>query len=115
MSKTWRDRRNYRRKAHERGDKEALAKHFKRRPSRRFHQKSQYAGEGENTGVRVPISEAKRIAKQYGWDQIIIIGRIPTEEGKISATSWGKDPGQDNEAGQISEWILDRDQEGYLL
>lgn len=42
----------------------------------------------------IPIEEAKKISKQYGYEQVIIIGRkVDTEEelGHETVTTYGKD------------------------
>jgi predicted Fe-Mo cluster-binding NifX family protein len=38
---------------------------------------------------RIPISAAEKIAKQYGYDQVLIVARKVGEDGKEHITSYG--------------------------
>ncbi len=39
----------------------------------------------------IPISVAKRIAKEYGYDQVVIIARAVGASGGEHVTTYGKD------------------------
>jgi hypothetical protein len=39
----------------------------------------------------IPVSAAREVAKRYGFDQIIILGRVVGEGGGEHVTTYGKD------------------------
>jgi len=39
----------------------------------------------------IPVSAAEHIAKTYGYDQVIIVGRAIGDEGGEHLTTYGKD------------------------
>lgn len=51
----------------------------------------------------IPIAAAKRIAKDYGYDQIIIIGRA-VDQGE-HVTTYGKDRANCDAAAQIGNFL----------
>lgn len=61
---------------------------------------------------KIPISQAKRLAKEYGWDQVIIYARNPGEDGRCQYASYGKDKKNCDAAGRIAETIMNADIEG---
>ena len=58
-------------------------------------------------GKRIPIAAARRIAKDYGYDQVIVIGRLIGEDGKEHVTTYGKDEMHCDSAGAIGKWWRD--------
>ena len=52
---------------------------------------------------RIPITAAKRIARKYDYDQVIILGRKIGEGGWIS--TYGKTRAHCDAAAQMGDWI----------
>lgn len=53
----------------------------------------------------IPISTAEHIAKQYGYDQIVIIGRKVGEDGKEHCTTYGVDKVNCDVAARIGDFL----------
>lgn len=65
----------------------------------------------------IPIAAAERIAKEYGYDQVVILGRSTGEEGGGDhLTTYGINPTHCGIAGQIGKtfqrWMGWLDQNG---
>ena len=54
---------------------------------------------------RIPISAAERIAKKYGYQQVVIVARDPPNNGYI--TSYGTNPTNCRVAGRMAQGIQD--------
>jgi hypothetical protein len=39
--------------------------------------------------IAIPIDAAKRIAKEYGYDQVVIVARLTGENGREHVTTYG--------------------------
>jgi len=53
----------------------------------------------------IPISAAEKVAKDHGYDQIIIIGRVVGDDGWESVTTYGKDKANCAAAAQIGDHL----------
>ena len=58
-------------------------------------------------GKRIPIAAGKRIAEEYGYDQVIIVGRLIGKDGKEHVTTYGVTREHCKAAGKIGKWWLD--------
>ena len=54
---------------------------------------------------RIPIAAAKRIAKDYGYDQVIIVARKVGEEGGQWHTTYGRTKEHCRVASAIMRWL----------
>ena len=57
-------------------------------------------------GSTPPVSVARRIAKTYGLDQAIVIGRNTGDEGYNTFTSYGKNRQHCNAAARITRALI---------
>lgn len=53
----------------------------------------------------IPIKAAKSIAEQYGYDQIVIIGRKVGDSGREHCTTYGVDKENCDVAAQIGDFL----------
>ncbi len=53
----------------------------------------------------IPIKAAKEIAKRYGYDQVIIVGRLVGNNGKEHVTTYGVDKKHCSVAAMIGNYI----------
>lgn len=53
----------------------------------------------------IPISAAAKIAKEYGYNQIVIIGRAVGEHGGEHVTTYGTDAPNCEVAAKIGDFI----------
>ena len=54
-----------------------------------------------------PVSVAKRVAKTYDLDQVIVIGRDTGDEGYNTFTSYGRNRQHCNAAARIAEKLIE--------
>lgn len=54
---------------------------------------------------RIPISAAKRIAKDYGYDQVLIYARKVGDEGGEHMTTYGVDRDNCSAMAKIGEFL----------
>ena len=54
---------------------------------------------------RIPITAAERVAKQYGYDQVIIIARKVGDAGGEHVTTYGVDAANCDAAGRIGNFL----------
>lgn len=64
------------------------------------------------TAKRIPIEAAKRIAKEYGYDQVIIVARKVGDDGKQWHTTYGRNKAHCDAASKIMRW-LERQMKAY--
>lgn len=55
--------------------------------------------------MKIPISAAEKIAKQYDYDQVIIFARKVGENGNEHLTTYGKTKEHCNIASQVGEYL----------
>lgn len=53
----------------------------------------------------IPISAAKRIAQDYGYDQVVIIARAVGDEGGEHVTTYGKDKANCDVAARTGDFL----------
>lgn len=53
----------------------------------------------------IPVSEGERIAKKYGYDQIIVIGRKVDPDGGEHVTTYGIDKENCSAAALIGDYL----------
>lgn len=53
----------------------------------------------------IPIKAAKKVAKDYGYDQIIIIGRKVGDDGHEHVTTYGVNKAHCKVAGDIGNFL----------
>lgn len=53
----------------------------------------------------IPISAAKRIAEQYGYDQVVVIARAVGPDGGEHVTTYGRDRANCDVAARIGEFL----------
>lgn len=53
----------------------------------------------------IPISAAERIAKAYGYDQVVIIARAVGDHGGEHVTTYGRDKANCAVAAKIGEFL----------
>lgn len=53
----------------------------------------------------IPIAAAERIAKTYGYDQVVIIARAVGEDGGEHLTTYGRDRANCAVAAKIGEFL----------
>ena len=58
--------------------------------------------------VDIPITAARQIAKRYGYDQIVIIGRAIGEGGREHVTTYGVDRDNCEVAARIGNFFKHR-------
>ena len=56
-------------------------------------------------GARVPIRAAENIAKDYGYDQVVIIARKVGENGVEHCTTYGVDKANCDVAARIGDFL----------
>ena len=56
-------------------------------------------------GKRIPVTAGERIAKQYGYDQVVIIARKVGDEGGEHVTTYGIDKSNCAAAAQIGNFL----------
>ena len=54
---------------------------------------------------RIPIAAAERVAKQYGYDQVVIIARKVGDGGGEHVTTYGVDAANCDAAGRIGTFL----------
>ena len=54
-------------------------------------------------GKRIPIKAAKRIAREFGYEQVIIVARNTGDTGKEWCTTYGETPAHCAAAAKIGE------------
>lgn len=54
---------------------------------------------------RVPVAAAKRIAKQYGYDQVLIVTRKVGPDGVQWHTTYGRNREHCDAASRIMRWL----------
>jgi len=60
------------------------------------------------SGVRIPITAARRIAEDYGYDQVVIVARCidkPGEQGNEHVTTYGVDKANCDVAARIGNFF----------
>ena len=57
---------------------------------------------------RIPIKAAKQIAKEYGYDQVIIVARKVGENGGEHMTTYGKNKEHCEIAGQCGKFLQEK-------
>lgn len=57
-------------------------------------------------GERIPIAAAKRIAVDYGYDQVIVLARRTGDKGLSWATTYGVNKDHCDAAGKIGAYFL---------
>ena len=60
---------------------------------------------GNSTVKSIPIAVAKRIAKDYGYDQVVIVARKTGSEGREHVTTYGKNKAHCQVAAQIGNFL----------
>ncbi len=55
----------------------------------------------------IPIAAAKRIAQEYGWDQVVIYGRS-IQTGAEHMTTYGRTKAMCAAAGKIGRWLQEK-------
>lgn len=56
----------------------------------------------------IPISAAEKIAKNYGYDQVIVVARKVGEEGGEHVTTYGKNKDHCGIAAQCGEFLKEK-------
>jgi hypothetical protein len=62
-------------------------------------------GEAMSTMKSIPVSTAQRIAKTYGYDQVIIIARKVGVEGGEHCTTYGVDKANCDVAARCGDFL----------
>jgi hypothetical protein len=53
----------------------------------------------------IPVSAAERIAKEYGYDQVVVVARRVGVSGGEHVTTYGRDPEHCAVAGRIGNFL----------
>ena len=62
---------------------------------------------------RIPISAAKRISEDYGYDQVVIVARKVGADGQEWVTTYGRNKAHCSVAARIGEWLGKKIEEPY--